>query len=57
MTAQLARQLNVPEALRSWLRQGEADRDDRHDRPTTDLVAENRRRRAENGNCARSTSY
>ncbi|MGW4720691.1 transposase [Nocardia sp. NPDC004260] len=47
--AQLARQLNVhPEALRGWLRQDEADRGDRHDRPTTDLVAENRRLRAEN---------
>jgi transposase len=47
--AQLARQLGVhPEALRSWIRQDEADRGERHDRPTTDMVEENRRLRAEN---------
>ena len=46
--AQLARQLNVhPEALRTWLRQEEADRGERHDRPTTELMEENRRLRAE----------
>ena len=46
--AQLARQLNVhPEALRNWIRQDEADRGERHDRPTTEMVEENRRLRAE----------
>jgi transposase len=46
--AQLARQLNVhPEALRNWIRQDEADRGDRHDRPTTEMLEENRRLRAE----------
>ena len=46
--AQLARQLNVhPEALRTWLRQDEADRGERLDRPTTEMMEENRRLRAE----------
>jgi transposase len=46
--AQLARQLNVhPEALRNWIRQDEADRGERDDRPTTEMVEENRRLRAE----------
>jgi transposase len=46
--AQLARQLNVhPEALRTWLRQDEADRGERRDRPTTEMLEENRRLRAE----------
>ena len=46
--AQLARQLNVhPEALRNWIRQDEADRGERHDRPTTEMLEENRRLRAE----------
>jgi transposase len=46
--AQLARQLNVhPEALRTWLRQDEADRGERQDRPTTEMMDENRRLRAE----------
>ena len=46
--AQLARQLNVhPEALRNWIRQDEADRGARHDRPTTEMLEENRRLRAE----------
>ena len=46
--AQLARQLNVhPEALRNWIRQDEADRGERHDRPTTEMIEENRRLRAE----------
>lgn len=36
--AQLARQLNVhPEALRNWIRQDEADRGERNDRPTTEM--------------------
>jgi transposase len=44
----LAEQLNVhPEALRNWIRQDEADRGRRHDRPTTDMVEENRRLRRE----------
>ena len=48
MIAQLARQLNVhPEALRNWIRQDEADRGERHDRPTTEMLEENRRFRAE----------
>ena len=46
--AQLARQLNVhPEALRNWICQDEADRDERDDRPTTEMIEENRRLRAE----------
>ncbi len=46
--AQLARQPNVhPEALRNWIRQDEADRGARHDRPTTEMLEENRRLRAE----------
>jgi transposase len=46
--AQLARQLNVhPEALRTWLRQDEADRGERLDRPTTEMMEENRPLRAE----------
>ena len=45
----LAEQLNVhPEALRNWIRQDEADRGQRHDRPSTDMVEENRRLRREN---------
>ncbi len=47
--AQLARQLSVhPEALRNWIRQDEADRGERHDRPTTEMIEENRRLRVEN---------
>ena len=41
----LAEQLNVhPEALRNCIRQAEADRGERGDRPTTEMIAENRRR-------------
>jgi transposase len=44
----LAEQLGVhPEALRNWIRQDEADRAERDDRPTTDMVEENRRLRDE----------
>ena len=44
----MADQLNVhPEALRNWIRQDEADRGQRHDRPTTDMIEENRRLRRE----------
>lgn len=35
----LAEQLNIhPEALRTWIRQDEADRGQRHDRPSTEMV-------------------
>jgi transposase len=44
----LAEQLNVhPEALRNWIRQDETDRGQRHDRPTTDMLEENRQLRRE----------
>jgi transposase len=50
----LADQLNVHhEALRNWIRQDEADRGQRHDRPTTDMVEENRRLRRENAELRR----
>jgi transposase len=46
--AQVARQLGVhPEAMRTWIRQDEADRGERDDRPTTEMVEENRRLRQE----------
>lgn len=46
--AHLARQLGIhPEALRTWIRQGEADRGERHDRPSTEMAEENRRLRQE----------
>ena len=46
--AQLARQLNVhPEALPNWIRQDDADRGEPHDPPTTEMLEENRRLRAE----------
>jgi transposase len=45
----LAEQLGVHhEALRNWIRQDEADRGEREDRPSTDMVEENRRLRKEN---------
>jgi transposase len=45
----LAEQLGVHhEALRNWIRQDEADRGERDDRPTTDMAQENRRLRKEN---------
>jgi transposase len=44
----LAEQLGVhPEALRNWIRQDQADTGERHDRPTTEMVEENRRLRKE----------
>jgi transposase len=44
----LAEQLGVhPEALRNWIRQDEADRGERDDRPTSDVLEENRRLRKE----------
>jgi transposase len=50
----LADQLNVHhEALRNWIRQDEADRGERADRPSTDMVEENRRLRRENAELKR----
>lgn len=50
----LAEQLNVHhEALRNWIRQDEADRGHRADRPTTEMVEENRRLRRENAELRR----
>ena len=46
---QLAAQLGVHhEALRNWIRQDQADAGERADRPTTDMLEENRRLRQEN---------
>jgi transposase len=46
--AHLARQLGVNhETLRTWIRQDEADRGERDDRPTTEMLEENRRLRQE----------
>ncbi len=51
---QLAEQLSVhPEALRNWIRQDEADSGQRHDRPSTDMVEENRRLKRENAELKR----
>jgi transposase len=53
--AHVARQLGVhPEALRNWIRQDEADRGERDDRPTTDMLEENRRLRKENAELKRA---
>lgn len=50
----LAGQLNIhPEALRNWIRQDEADRGQRLDRPSTELVEENRQLKAENAELRR----
>jgi transposase-like protein len=50
----LAEQLGVHhEALRNWIRQDEADQGQRHDRPTTDMIEENRRLRRENAELRR----
>lgn len=50
----LAEQLNVhPEALRNWIRQDQADRGERADRPSTDMLEENRRLRRENAELRR----
>ena len=47
--AHVARELGVhPEAMRTWLRQDEADRGERSDRPTTAEQEELRRLRKEN---------
>jgi transposase len=46
--AQVARQLGIhPEAMRTWIRQDEAGRGERHDRSTTEMAEENRRLRRE----------
>ena len=51
----LAEQLGVHhEALRNWIRQDEADRGQREDRPTTDMTEENRRLRRENAELRRA---
>jgi transposase len=45
----LAEQLGGhPEALRNWIRQDQADAGERHDRPTTETLEDNRRLRKEN---------
>ena len=50
----LAEQLGVHhEALRNWIRQDEADHGERVDRPSTDMVAENRRLLRENAELRR----
>ncbi|MEV4318462.1 transposase [Actinocrispum sp. NPDC049592] len=50
----LAEQLGVhPEALRNWIRQDEADNGRRADRPTTDMIEENRRLKRENAELKR----
>ncbi|MFI6368811.1 transposase [Nocardia sp. NPDC050630] len=46
MIRKLAEQLGVHhEALRNWIRQDEADRGEREDRPTTEMLEENLRLR------------
>ena len=51
----LAEQLGVHhEALRNWIRQAEADRGERHDRPTTTESEELRRLRKENAELRRA---
>ena len=50
----LAEQLGVHhEALRNWIRQDQADAGERHDRPTTDMLAENARLARENAELRR----
>lgn len=50
----LGEQLNVHhEALRNWVRQAEADDGQRVDRPTSDMLAENRRLAKENAELRR----
>jgi transposase-like protein len=51
----LAEQLGVHhEALRNWIRQAEADAGERRDRPTSDMVEENRRLLKENAELRRA---
>ena len=52
---QLARELGVhPEALRNWIRQGEANRGERDDRLTSEQLEELRRLRKENAELRRT---
>jgi transposase len=52
----VARQLGVhPEALRNWIRQDEADRGERSDRPTSEESAELRRLKKETPSCGGPT--
>jgi transposase len=54
LISKLAEQLGVgAETLRIWIRQDEADRGERDDRPSTDMIEENRRLRAENAELRR----
>jgi transposase len=51
----LAEQLGVHhEALRNWIRQDQANRGEREDRPTTEMAEENRRLRKENAELRRT---
>jgi transposase len=51
----LAEQLGVHhEALRNWIRQDEAGRGERDERPSTDMAEENRRLRQENAELRRA---
>ncbi|MET8088460.1 transposase [Micromonospora sp. NPDC005237] len=51
----LAEQLGVHhEALRNWIRQAEADAGEREDRPSSDMLAENRRLLKENAELRRA---
>ena len=55
--AQIARELGVhPEALRTWIRQDQADRGERSDRPTTAEQEELRRLRKENTELRRANA-
>jgi transposase len=50
----LGEQLNVhPEVLRNWVRQADADRGERDNRPSTDVLEENRRLVRENAELRR----
>lgn len=42
------------EALRNWIRQDQADRGEREDRPTIEMAEENRRLRKENAELRRA---
>ena len=54
MIRRLAEQLNVhPEALRSWIRQAQADHGERDDRPSAAMLEENRRLARQNAELRR----
>jgi transposase len=54
--AQVARELGIyPEAMRTWIRQDEADRGQRDDRPTSTELEELRRLRKETPSCGAPT--